>query len=60
MCKYNVIWPLQGFTCVNVCSLYYLEYKNWLDMFSVRVCVCVVEILVRKFLLRDDFESLIC
>ena len=31
MCKYNVIWPPQGFTCINVCSLNYLdlflEYK---------------------------------
>ena len=27
MCRYNVIWPSQGFTCVNVCSL------NCLDLF---------------------------
>ena len=31
------------FTCVNVCSLNCLDlkYKNWLDLFSVCVCVCV-------------------
>ena len=31
MCKYNVIWPSQDFTCVNVCSLnclnLFLKYK---------------------------------
>ena len=27
MCRYNVIWPSQGFACVNVCSL------NCLDLF---------------------------
>ena len=25
ICRYNVIWPSQGFTCVNVCSLNCLD-----------------------------------
>ena len=32
MCRYNVIWPSQSFTCVNVCSLnclnLFLKYKT--------------------------------
>ena len=46
-----MIWPSQGFTCVNVCSLNYLDlfflkYKNLLDLFSV--CVGAFEIHVLK------------
>ena len=62
MCKYNVIWPSHGFTCVNVCSLncldFFLKYKNWLDLLCVCVCVFLRSMCL-KFLWRDVFESLI-
>ena len=57
MCRYNVIWLSQGFTCVNVCSL------NCLDLFlkikSVRlvlcVCVCVFGIHMLKIAVERWF-----
>ena len=62
MCRYNVIWPSQGFTCVNVCLLnrldFFLKYKSWLDLFSVCVCVFLGSMCL-KLLLRDDFERFI-
>ena len=43
MCRYNVIWPSQSFTCVNVCLLnclnLFLKYKIG-DTCLVCVCVC--------------------
>ena len=61
MCKYNMIWPSQGFRCVNVCSLNCLnlvfEIYNWLDLFSV--CVCVFEIHVLKILIERWFWEII-
>ena len=42
MCKYNVIWPITRFTCVNVYSLnclnLFLQYKIG---YICCVCVCV-------------------
>ena len=43
-----MIWPSQGFTCVNVCLLNYLnlflKYKIGLDLSNM--CVCVFGIIV--------------
>ena len=51
------------FTFVNVCSLncpdLFLKYKNWLDLLCVCVCVFLRSMFL-KFLLKDDFKSLIC
>ena len=59
-----MIWPSQGFTCVNVCLLncldLFLKYKSWLDLLSVCVCVCVfLGSMCLKLQLRDVFERFI-
>ena len=60
MCRYNVIWPSQGFTCINVCLLncldLFLKYTNWLDLFSV--CVCVFRIIMLKIFVERCFWEL--
>ena len=61
MCRYNVIWPSQGFTCVNVCSLnclnLFLKYKIGLTCL-VCVCVYVFGIIVLKTFVERWFWEL--
>ena len=54
MCRYNVIWPSQGFVCVTVCSLnclnQFLKYKiGYTCGVCVCVCVCALNIFVERW-----------